>query len=99
MEKDAKRAEPALPEAADVASAWFPLFYAGVLSTGVAFTLQIVGQRTAAPAPAAVIMSLESVFSALSGWLILGQTLTAREFAGCALMFAAIILAQLPRRE
>ena len=80
--------------AADVASAWFPLFYAGVLSTGVAFTLQIVGQRTAAPAPAAVIMSLESVFGALAGWFVLGETLSARELAGCALMGAGMLASQ-----
>ena len=80
--------------AADVASAWFPLFYAGVLSTGVAFTLQIVGQRTAAPAPAAVIMSLESVFGALAGWFVLGETLSARELAGCALMGTGMLASQ-----
>ncbi|MBP5199054.1 MAG: DMT family transporter [Schwartzia sp.] len=80
--------------AADVMAAWFPLFYAGVLSTGVAFTLQIVGQRTADPAPAAVIMSLESVFGALAGWMVLGESLSPREFLGCALMGAGMLVSQ-----
>ena len=87
------------PDWPHVLAAWLPILYAGILSSGVAYTLQIVAQKNVNPTLASLIMSLESVFSALSGWLILGQTLTAREFAGCALMFAAIILAQLPRRE
>lgn len=78
----------------DVLSAWWALFYAGVLSTGVAFTLQIAGQREAEPAPASVIMSLESVFGALAGWIVLGQTLTFRETAGCTLMAAGMLAAQ-----
>ena len=80
--------------AEDVMAAWFSLFYAGVLSTGVAFTLQIVGQREADPAPAAVIMSLESLFGALAGWLVLGETLSTREIAGCALMGAGMLVSQ-----
>ena len=75
-------------------AAWFSLFYAGVLSTGVAFTLQIIGQREADPAPAAVIMSLESLFGALAGWLVLGETLSAREIGGCALMGAGMLVTQ-----
>ena len=78
----------------DVAAAWFSLFYAGVLSTGVAFTLQIVGQRTADPAPAAVIMSLESVFGALAGWLVLGEALSPKEILGCVLMGAGMLTSQ-----
>ena len=81
-------------QASDVAAAWFSLFYAGVLSTGVAFTLQIVGQRTADPAPAAVIMSLESVFGALAGWFVLGEALSLRELAGCTLMGAGMLVSQ-----
>ena len=80
--------------AEDVMAAWFSLFYAGVLSTGVAFTLQIIGQREADPAPAAVIMSLESLFGALAGWLVLGETLSTREIAGCALMGAGMLVSQ-----
>ena len=81
-------------EASAVTAAWFPVFYAGVLSTGVAFTLQIVGQREADPAPAAVIMSLESVFGALAGWLVLGEALSVRETAGCVLMGAGMLVSQ-----
>ena len=81
-------------QAADITAAWFPIFYAGVLSTGVAFTLQIVGQREADPAPAAVIMSLESLFGALAGWLVLGETLSPKEILGCALMGAGMLASQ-----
>jgi len=84
------------PAWAQVRAAWFPILYAGVLSSAVGYTLQIIAQKNVNPTLASLIMSLESVFSALSGWVILGQTLTGRELLGCALMFAAIILAQLP---
>ena len=76
-------------------NALFSLFYAGILSSGVAYTLQIVGQEGLNPSIASMIMSFESVFSALAGWLILGQVLSIRERIGCLLMFIAIILAQL----
>ncbi|MCL1880183.1 MAG: DMT family transporter [Actinomycetia bacterium] len=72
------------------------VLYAGVLSTGVAFTLQGIGQQGLRPAPAAIIMSTEAVFSALGGLVLLGELLTLREVVGCILMFAAILLAQLP---
>ena len=78
---------------------WFPLFYAGVLSCGVAYTLQIVGQKDMNPAVAALILSLESCFSVLAGWALLGEQMSTRETIGCVLMFAAIILAQLPEKE
>ena len=70
--------------------------YLGIMSSGVAYTLQIVGQRYAEPAVASISMSLESVFAALGGWVIAGDILSGREFVGCALVFAAIIIAQLP---
>lgn len=73
------------------------LLYMGLLSSGLAYTLQIYGQRYAEPAIASLTMSLESVFAALGGWLISKNTLTPREFGGCALVFAAIVLAQLPQ--
>ena len=76
-----------------------PLLYAGVLSCGVAYTLQIVGQKNVNPAIASLILSLESCFSVLAGWLVLGERLSVRESAGCVLMFAAIILAQLPDKK
>ena len=78
---------------------WFPLVYAGVFSCGVAYTLQIVGQKNVNPAIASLILSLESCFSVLAGWMILGERLSVRESAGCILMFAAIILAQLPDKK
>ena len=81
-------------QAADIASAWFSIFYAGILSTGVAFTLQIIGQREADPAPAAVIMSLESLFGALAGCLVLGERLSLREILGCVLMGAGMLVSQ-----
>ena len=87
------------PTAAALQSALLPILYAGILSSGVGYTLQIVAQKGLNPTIASMAMSLESVFSALAGWVILGQGLTAREFSGCALMFAAIILAQLPDRK
>ena len=77
-------------------AALFSLFYAGVMSSGIAYTLQVVGQKGADPAIASLIMSLESVISAVSGFLILHQKLTKREVIGCVLMFTAIILVQLP---
>lgn len=80
-------------------SAWGPLLYVGVLSSGVAYTLQIVGQKGLNPAVASLIMSLESVFAAISGWLVLSQPLSQREMVGCALVFAGVVLAQLPGRK
>ena len=78
-----------------ILNAWIAIAYAGILSTGVAFTLQIVGQKYAAPSEAAVIMSFEAVFGALGGYLILNETLTAAQLTGCALMFAGVIVSQL----
>lgn len=84
------------PDIHKIVSAWLPILYTGVLSSGVAYTLQIVAQKNVNPTVASLLMSLESVFSALAGWAILGQGLSGRELFGCALLFAAIILAQLP---
>lgn len=75
--------------------AWIPILYAGVMSCGVAYTLQIVGQRGFNPTIASLLMSLESVFSVLAGWVILGQKLGPKELAGCALIFVAVVLAQI----
>ena len=84
------------PSLANIFAAWIPILYAGVLSCGVAYTLQIVGQKNFNPTIASLILSLESVFSALAGWMILKQALTGREILGCVLIFCAIILAQIP---
>jgi drug/metabolite transporter (DMT)-like permease len=78
-----------------LAAAW-PIVYGGVLSVGVAYTLQVVAQRRAPPAHAAIILSLESVFAAIGGSLVLGERLGARGVAGCAIMFAGMILSQVP---
>lgn len=86
------------PEMAAILSAWLPILYAGVLSCGVAYTLQIIGQRNVNPTIASLILSLESCFSVLAGWVILHESLSIKESAGCVLMFAAIILAQLPSK-
>ena len=87
------------PQLFGVLLAWKPIAYAGIMSCGVGYTLQIVGQKGMDPTVASLILSLESCISVLSGWLLLGQTLSMREGFGCAAMFAAIILAQLPAKE
>lgn len=74
---------------------WIPLLYAAILSSAVGYTLQIVAQKGLNPTVASLLMSLESVFAALAGWLILHQRLTPRELLGCALVFTAVLLAQL----
>lgn len=86
------------PSVKDILVSWGPILYAGALSSGVAYTLQIVAQRNTDPAVASLLMSLEAVFGALAGWLILGESFTVREFAGAALLFGAILLAQLPSK-
>lgn len=80
-------------------TAWSSILYAGVLSSGVAYTLQIVGQKNFNPTIASLIMSLESVFSVLAGWAILKQKMSGKEIFGCVLVFAAVILAQIPLDE
>lgn len=84
------------PTLSAIFSAWAPVLYAGVMSCGVAYTLQVVAQKHVEPTVASLIMSLESVFSVLAGWVLLNQVLSARELVGCALVFGAIILAQIP---
>ena len=81
----------------DILKAWAPILYTGVLSCGVAYTFQILGQKNYNPAVAALLMSLESVFSVLGGWLVLHETLSGSEAVGCILIFAGIILAQIPK--
>lgn len=84
------------PELSNILSAAPQILYLGIMSSGVAYTLQIVGQKYAEPSVASLSMSLESVFAALGGWIISGNSLSVKEFCGCALVFAAIITAQLP---
>lgn len=87
------------PSLKGLLAAWMPVLYAGVMSSGVGYTLQVVGQKNLDPTVASLIMSLESVFSMLAGWVILGQKMSARELLGCALVFGAIILAQIPMEK
>lgn len=88
------------PSLSALQSAAIPILYTGLLSSAVGYTLQIMGQKNVPPALASLIMSLEAVFAALAGWLLLDQTLQIREMIGCALMFIAIILAQInPKKE
>lgn len=88
--------EPCLP---DILSCWLPIGYAGVLSMGVAYSMQVLGQQRIEPTTASLIMSLESVIAALSGWLILHETMTFWELMGCALVFLAVILSQIPVKQ
>ena len=80
----------------NILSAAFQILYLGIMSSGVAYTLQIIGQRYAEPSIASLTMSLESVFAALGGWFIAGNILSSNEIIGCILVFAAIVLAQTP---
>ncbi len=87
------------PSAHAIGSAWLTLLYAGLFSGCAAYTLQMLGQRRLEPTTASLLLSPESVFSALAGWAILGQTLSGRELFGCALVFAAVVSSQLPWRR
>ena len=87
------------PAPAAILRAWQPILYAGILSSGVGYTLQAIAQRRTDPTVASLILCMESVFSALFGWLLLRQALSPRELAGCGLMLLAILLSQLPERN
>lgn len=82
-----------------ISNAGLPILYAGIMSVGVAYTLQVVGQRHAPPTHAAIILSLESLFAALGGWLLLSETMTSRKMLGAALMLAGVILSQLKNKK
>ena len=86
------------PQLSSILACWLPILYTGVLSCGIAYTFQIIGQRGMNPSVASLVLSMESVVSVIAGFLILGATLSWRELLGCGLMFTAIILAQLPGR-
>ncbi|MDR1916508.1 MAG: DMT family transporter [Synergistaceae bacterium] len=83
------------PELSAIISAWAPILYTGVLSSGLAYTFQILGQKDVNPVAASLIMSLESVFAVLTGWVILGETLSSREITGCILIFTSNMLIQI----
>ncbi len=86
------------PDPKSIAEGIIPLIYAGVFSSGVAYTLQIVGQPGVNPTIASLILSLESCIAVIAGWLILGEGMNTREVTGCIIMFAAIIITQLPQK-
>ena len=94
---DCKKLLPAIAVAFS-GKALISILFAGVMSSGIAFTLQVIGQRGVNPTVASLIMSLESVFSVLAGWIILGENLSLKEALGCILIFGAIILSQLPNK-
>ena len=83
----------------NILACWLPLCYAGIASMGIAYSLQIIGQKHLEPTAASLIMSLESVIAALCGWLILHETMTIWELLGCGLVFAAVVLSQLPQKD
>ena len=94
------------PNFTPIVDCWAAIGYSGIMSCGVAYTLQIVGQKYTDPTSASIIMSLESVFATLStvilvalGWNLTGGAMTMREIIGCVLMFIAIILVQLPEKS
>lgn len=87
------------PTWANIWAAKIPILYAGIMSSGVGYTLQIIGQKRTEPVVASLIMSLESVFAVLGGWLLLNQTLSGKELLGCAVVFVGILLVQLPERR
>jgi drug/metabolite transporter (DMT)-like permease len=80
---------------AGIVGAALPILYGGGLSVGVAYTLQVIAQKNAHPAHAAILLSLEAVFAAIGGWIVLGETLTGRGVLGCSLMLAGMLLSQL----
>ena len=87
------------PTISAISSAWVTIVYAGLFSGCLAYSLQMFGQRRLEPTTASLLLSLESVFSVLAGWLILGQTLSGRELFGCGLVFAAVVTSQLPWKK
>ena len=80
---------------ASILNASVPILYAGIISVGIAYTLQVVAQKDAHPSHAAIIMSLESVFAVIGGWLILNESIPLRGIAGCVLMLSGMILSQI----
>ena len=87
------------PVLSNILACWTSIAYAGILSMGIAFSLQIIGQKYVEPTPASLIMSLESVFAVLCGWLLLNERMSKFEIIGCVLVFAAVILSQIPVKK
>ena len=87
------------PDMGAILDCWLPILYAGVLSCGIGYTFQVVAQKHAEPTVASLIMSLESVFAVICGAILLSETMSARELSGCAIIFAAVIISQLPEKK
>ena len=87
------------PSLGNILAAYIPILYAGLLSSGIAYTLQIVAQKNLEPTLASLLMSLESVFSAIAGWIVLKQIMSGKEIVGSILVFAGVIIAQLPQKK
>lgn len=87
------------PSWENILQCWLPIAYAGILSSGAGYTFQIIGQAYTEPTVASLLMSLESVFSMVFGWMILGQAMSGLELLGCGLVFAGVIIAQLPGKK
>ena len=87
------------PDLQSILRCWLPICYAGIMSSGVGYTCQIIGQANTEPAIASLLMSLESVFAVIFGWILLGQGLSTLELVGCGLVFAGVVLAQLPDKK
>ncbi len=87
------------PQIDNILACWMPILYAGVLSCGLGYTFQIIAQKHAEPTVASLLMSLESVFAVISGAILLGESMSPRELTGCAVIFAAVIISQLPEKK
>ena len=87
------------PDMGAIIDCWLPILYAGVLSCGLGYTFQVVAQKYAEPTVASLLMSLESVFAVISGAILLHETMSMRELSGCVVIFAAVIISQLPEKK
>ncbi len=87
------------PDINAILDCWLPILYAGVLSCGLGYTFQVIAQKYAEPTVASLLMSLESVFAVISGAILLHETMSMRELTGCAVIFAAVIISQLPEKK
>ena len=83
------------PTFKNISIEWFEILYTGILSAGLGYTLQIIAQHKASPAPAAIILSMEGVFATIAGWLLINQTLDLNKFLGCIAIFLGVIIVQL----
>ena len=88
-----------VPDLSSILQCWLPICYTGILSAGVGYTFQIIAQKHTEPTIASLLMSLESVFSVVFGWILLGDKLSFPESIGCLLVFSGVILSQLPEKR